>query len=100
MDVQYLNWLRGLVIENNMHPFYSSEEWRKAAALARQEQHNECQRCKEKGYYSPCEMVHHIKYVKDRPELALTITNLECLCRNCHEEEHAEEKRFMNEERW
>ena len=64
-----------------------------------EEQHNECQRCKAAGYYSPCEIVHHKKYVRKHPELALDINNLECLCRNCHENEH-KKKIFMNEERW
>jgi 5-methylcytosine-specific restriction endonuclease McrA len=82
-----------------MHEFYGSAEWQELAERARDRQHNECQRCKARGYYSPCEAVHHIMYVKQHPELALSIENLECLCRACHEEEH-KNKKFMNIERW
>lgn len=99
MDEQKLIWIKGLIAKNDLNPFYFSAEWKELAKIARDAQHNECQRCKEKGYYSPCEFVHHIKYVKEYPELALSIENLECLCRNCHEEEHKKNK-YMNEERW
>lgn len=100
MNEEILEKLKGMIARNDLHQFYSSEEWRKTAERARIEQHNECQRCKAKGRYSPCEIVHHKMYVKNRPELALTLTNLECLCRDCHEEEHAGERGFMNQERW
>lgn len=99
MTEEKLRWLRKLIRENNLHSFYASGEWQALAAQARDEQHNECQRCKANGYYSPCEIVHHIKYVRKYPELALSIENLECLCRNCHENEHKKQT-FMNEERW
>ncbi len=92
-------WLKELIANNDLHKFYGSGEWQTLAAKARDMQHNECQRCKAKGYYSPCEIVHHIKYVREFPELALSIENLECLCKNCHEEEH-KKKRFVNVERW
>lgn len=99
MEEGKLQWLRSLIRKNNLHDFYSSLEWQVLAARARGREHNECQRCRAKGYYSPCDVVHHIKYVKRYPELALSIDNLECLCRACHEEEHTK-KSFINEERW
>lgn len=99
MTEEKLMWIRQLIRKNNLHPFYASGEWQALAERAREEQHNECQRCKAAGYYSPCEIVHHKKYVRKHPELALDINNLECLCRNCHENEH-KKKIFMNEERW
>jgi len=34
--------------------------------------------------------VHHIKHLKDFPELALVDSNLESLCFTCHNEEHPE----------
>lgn len=94
-----IQWLRELIRKNDLHPFYGSAEWQALAARARLEQHNECQDCKERGYYSPCEAVHHIKPVRKYPELALSIDNLRCLCRNCHENAH-KKKSFMNIERW
>lgn len=100
MTEEKLKWIKKQIADNNLHPFYTSAEWKKLAATARVEQHNECQRCKKKGYYSPCDIVHHKKYVKDYPQLALSIDNLECLCHNCHEEEHKKKKSFVNEEKW
>lgn len=99
MTEERLQWLRGLIAKNNLHDFYSSGEWQALAARAREEQHNECQRCKKRGWYAPCEAVHHRKRVKEQPELALEIRNLECLCRDCHEEEHVT-KGYVNEEKW
>lgn len=99
MENEKLLWLQGLIRKNDLHDFYSSAEWKSLAAMARQQQHNECQQCRKKGYYSPCEIVHHVKHVKKHPELALSIDNLECLCRNCHEEAHRQQS-YVNEERW
>lgn len=99
MEKEKLLWLQQMIRNNNMHGFYSSREWQRAAARARDRQHNECQRCKMKGYYSPCEIVHHIRPVKQNPEMALADGNLECLCRNCHEEVHHRQV-YRNRERW
>lgn len=89
-------------IHSNPDKFYHSKEWEEAAAKARELQHNECQRCRAAGRYRPCEAVHHKKYIKIYPELALDQGNLECLCYECHELEHGrmKEGRFENQERW
>lgn len=100
MSTDRVEWLKELITNNDLHKFYGSSEWQALAAQARDMQHNECQRCKAKGYYSPCEIVHHIRYVKKFPELALSLENLECLCKNCHEEEHKIKNKFVNDERW
>ena len=96
--------IKACIRDNDMHRFYGTYEWQQAARAARQQQHNECQRCRAKGLYAPCEVVHHIRSVKEFPELALDISNLECLCRPCHEAEHEraakEPKGFVNAERW
>ena len=99
VEKEKLLWLQEMIRKNNLHDFYSSAEWQKLAGAVRKEQHNECQRCRQRGYYSPCAAVHHIKHVKKHPELALSADNLECLCRVCHEEEHRQGA-YMNEERW
>nr|DAI76757.1 MAG TPA: HNH endonuclease [Caudoviricetes sp.] len=93
-------WVRSLISQNELYRFYTSAEWERLAAKARDQQHNECQRCKANGFYSPCEAVHHIKYVKRRPDLALDIGNLECLCRECHETEHGRNSKPLTPERW
>ena len=80
--------IKELVKQDNLKVFYTSRTWGKMKAAARLAQHNECQRCKAKGMYKPCRVVHHKKYIKDYPELALSMDNLECLCFECHEDEH------------
>lgn len=80
--------IKELIDSNNLHSFYASRTWQRLAAATRTAQHNECQRCKARGIYKPCDVVHHKKYVKIFPELAMDENNLECLCFKCHEDEH------------
>ena len=92
----------------NTKKFYKSKEWRKKRKEIIRRDNKECQKCKDRGSYHKAETVHHIKYLKDHPELALVDSNLISLCNTCHNEEHPEKlegyqekkKRFMNEERW
>ena len=68
----------------------------------------ECQKCKNKGKYHKAETVHHIKHLKDFPELALVDSNLISLCNACHNEEHpdklasveVEKRKLITPERW
>ena len=43
-----------------------------------------CEDCFERGIYIPAAQVHHIKKVKDFPELRLSMDNLRSLCESCH----------------
>lgn len=43
--------------------------------------------------------VHHRKYLRKFPELAMSYDNLELLCEQCHYEEHHKSEQ-LNEERW
>lgn len=99
-----LDQLKEYIKANTMIPFYKSKEWRKLRAIAKRRDNNECQMCKEIGGYSKGYMVHHIKEVKDYPELALTLNNLQTLCNSCHNKVHDklpnQKKSFTNEERW
>lgn len=87
--------------------FYLSAAWLHKRDDILERDNNECQRCKKRGKYHKAECVHHIKHLKDRPDLKLINSNLISLCYNCHNEEHPEKgyresnvKRFVNEERW
>lgn len=86
--------------------FYKSREWKKKRKEILKRDNNECQKCKSKGKYHKAETVHHIKHLKEHPELALIDSNLISLCYACHNEEHPEKfkktlkKRFINEEKW
>ena len=92
----------------NIGKFYKSRLWRKKRRDILRRDNYECQRCKSKGKYHRAETVHHIKHLKDFPELALVDSNLESLCFTCHNEEHpeklasqvAERRRQVTPERW
>lgn len=112
-QIQVGNWIRKLIDENNLHAFYTNSEWLKLRADVLDEHKNECQRCKERGFYTKANTVHHVQYVKKHPELALSKTyiyqgkeykQLLPLCHSCHEEVHGYrqkvKKKPLTEERW
>lgn len=97
---------------NDENRFYHSSEW-----LAKREEvlkldHHECQMCKAKGVYSQANTVHHVKPLRDRPDLALSVYDgderqLISLCAECHNKVHKEKgycdrtnEKFLTEERW
>lgn len=43
-----------------------------------------CQDCLEAGLTSPANEVHHIKKLREAPELRLEPSNVMCLCKACH----------------
>lgn len=101
MTDQLLDWIRQLIRDNNLHEFYTSPLWRRTQAHVLKANHYECSRCKAKGMVVKAKVVHHKKYLRQHPELALDEDNLEPLCEKCHYDEHHRKKPgFMNEERW
>lgn len=100
MEKEMLDWITQLIRENNVHKFYASPVWRKKQAQILRENHYECERCKRKGLVVRARTVHHKKYLRENPELALEDENLEPICERCHYEEHHKKRRFINEERW
>jgi len=70
--------------------FYKTGVWvRKRTEILERDNH-ECQRCKDAGGYSKGNVVHHIKHLEDRPDLALDDDNLMTVCEACHNREHPE----------
>ena len=107
--------LAKVIRRGNTLSFYNSYAWRKLMKEVTKEQHHECQLCKPRGKYTRSDVVHHVKHIRDFPELALSRTfvdengeiqkNLVCLCDTCHMEVHPEKqnrnrKKQINEERW
>ena len=94
--------------------FYSWPEWKSLRLEVLKMDRNECQMCKRKGRYRRGNIVHHVKHLRDRPDLALSVydpdTNerqLVTVCKSCHELEHPESMRQnapkaapLTEERW
>lgn len=92
-----LEQLRGLINGGNEARFYWWPEWVHTRGDVLQLDRFECQRCKVRGRYSKATLVHHVKHLRDRPDLALSIWDpdtgerqLVSLCKSCHEQEHPE----------
>ncbi len=74
----------------DVRKFYKSTVWKHKRKEILKRDNFECQRCKSKGRFSKAEIVHHIKHLRDFPELALVNDNLKSLCATCHNEVHPE----------
>lgn len=99
---ELVKWIKSLIQHNNIKAFYNYGWWKQIRLDVLDEQNHECQRCKAKGLYNEAVTVHHIKYLRKNPELALTKSNLESICDQCHYDEHhkLESKPQLNIERW
>lgn len=101
MTEEILEWIKELIRNDNLHAFYVSSIWRRTQTRILKKNHYECSRCKARGMVVRARTVHHKKYLRDYPELALEDENLEPICDRCHYEEHHRKRRkFLNEERW
>lgn len=83
--------------------FYRSAAWKKTREAYAASKGGLCERCLAMGLISPGEEVHHrIRLTPDNlsdPEIALSWTNLELLCRECHKKEHqGHERRYTTDE--
>ena len=67
--------------------FYNTANWQRARQMAKQRDKYLCQECIREGKkpIGFAEEVHHIKPTNTYPELALDMSNLVSLCRECHE---------------
>ena len=67
--------------------FYLSKEWKKVSSLYMSSRNYICERCG--GVGTIC---HHKKYITpwniNDPSITLNLDNLECLCQECHNQEH------------
>ena len=80
--------------------FYGSQAWKECRAAYIKSKGGLCERCLRSGLYRPGFIVHHKIYLDEKsfsdPAVALNWKNLELLCRECHEMEHARtKKRFI-----
>lgn len=105
--------IKSLVDAGQELQFYTSAMWKRKRAEVLSLDKHECQLCKQRGKYTRAGIVHHVKHLRDRPDLALCVRDPETggrqlvsLCRACHEEQHPERfKRSssakpVTEERW
>ena len=87
--------LNSLLAEGQEGKFYDWKAWDHVREKVLEMDHYECQMCKARGRYAPAYIVHHVKHLRDRPDLALSIWDgdqrqLVAVCKACHEKEHPE----------
>lgn len=108
--------IRQWIADRNVLQFYVSYDWKKKREEVLALDKHECQKCKARGVYTRATIVHHVKHLRDRPDLALSIWHIQpdgtkvrqlvSLCDRCHEEEHPErlkqyrKQKPITEERW
>ena len=107
--------LQTLIQAGTADLFYGWKVWKRRRHDVLALDHNECQKCRnEKKKYRKATIVHHVKHLTDRPDLALSIWDpdtgerqLISVCKDCHEELHPESQRQfqpvrvpITEERW
>lgn len=72
------------------NPFYHTKAWKRLRKAALERDHGMCCDCMDlfrAGIIKKprrAEMVHHIVPIEERPDLALCMENLRCLCQTCH----------------
>ena len=92
--------LTALLAAGRENVWYNSGDWGRVKEAVKRMDHCECLVCKAMGRHSPARVVHHVKHLRDRPDLALSIYDpdtgerqLICVCKQCHEELHPESQR-------
>lgn len=93
-----LSQLTSLIQSGNEHDFYLWTEWKTIRRQVLRLDNWECQVCKSRHRHKRATIVHHVKHLKDRPDLALSIYDnggrqLISVCKKCHEELHPEGQR-------
>ena len=97
-----LDRLRRLIAAGRSDEFYWWSAWRKKRDYVLEYDRHECQLCKAKGRYARAVLVHHVKHLRARPDLALSLFDPETgerqlisVCKACHEAEHPEALRTL-----
>ncbi|EOS79608.1 hypothetical protein C817_02583 [Dorea sp. 5-2] len=99
-------WVRKITATSyrGWRAFYHTTVWKHKRKKILKRDHNACVRCRQLGRYAEAVTVHHVRHLKDAPELALTDENLVSLCKDCHDAMHEKKKKkptgYQNEERW
>jgi 5-methylcytosine-specific restriction endonuclease McrA len=76
---------------------YNDHTWRKISRLQRKREPL-CERCSAAGRLAHAEVVHHkIPITEATRHLMYDVSNLECMCRECHEVEHHRAAGYSNE---
>jgi len=72
--------------------FYKSKEWKQCRDAYFKSQYGLCEMCRAAGNEVPGEEVHHKTFLTpkniDNPEVTLRWSNLQLLCKSCHNKIH------------
>lgn len=112
--IRTLKDLIAIIRGQNPKSFYDTWEWKEVRLRALERDHYNCKRCSgewDSGFpikrvaYKDAKYVHHIKPLKDHPELCITLENLVSLCFSCHEIVEERNKLYehkvpLSQERW
>lgn len=85
-----ITYLNKLIEQGQLKRFYKLGVWKRKRKQILKRDNHECQRCKAEGRYGRATIVHHIKHLEDRPDLALDDNNLTSRCDACHNKDHPE----------
>lgn len=109
-EYELKKWIEQLIEADRMDKFYKSKLFMRIREDVLKEQRNTCQLCGQSAV-----TVHHIRKVRDYPELALSKyywnpesrrkeKNLIAVCKGCHNQLHPEKWKkksgIVTEERW
>lgn len=72
-----------LMVLTTSEEIYATERWKRLSMVLRA-RHPVCQQC---GLDLTTE-VHHVTPIEQAPHLAFEPSNLLCLCRQCHQQQH------------
>lgn len=107
--------IRALISAGKAEEFYNDRAWRNLSKKIIDENHGECLMCKAEKILTSATLVHHVRHLKEFPELAYSRTykaddgteqmQLMPLCHDCHEKIHqrgiyAPQTGYTNAEKW
>ena len=100
MTPEKLARLTAMLAAGRENVWYNSGDWAAVKAAVKRIDHNDCLICKAMGRRRAAHIVHHVRHLRDRPDLALSIYDpdtgerqLICVCKQCHEMLHPESQR-------
>ena len=85
--------------KTNNNSLYHSQAWQAVRTQVLARDGYRCQVCKRAGRLTPATTVHHLKSVRQAPNLKLDPANLETICRACHNAEHTERAQAIKTKR-
>lgn len=81
----------------DLSSFYGTQAWKDCRTAYKSSRGGLCERCLKRGLIVAGSVVHHkIELTEENvndPSVSLNWQNLELLCRDCHEQHHARDRR-------